>query len=809
MKLLGTTLRGFFITLLLAFALPTAAQVEDCGNYIYIEDGQRFEEPISDCDNPFGELNPNSNLEVYFAGTQITESAELPLLSVSGEFTTVNADAFDISFDLYRHVEDGYIVPEFFGSYTFSATGTYTLVVYEFGEPILGWQQWLRDQLIPTAYAAEGDITAITFTVVESAPEPTGASNVLFLPGIKASRLYEDGLVGSDRLWEPNNNGDVLQLALDESGDSINDIYTSDILEEIFGVDNVYKEFSDRMDDLVATTSEAQIAAWIPFPYDWRQSVFDVVENGTQYQDGLRFPVDALEQLAEQSLSGQVTIIAHSNGGLLGKALISELERQGKVDLVDHFIMIGTPQLGTPKLLASALHGYKEELAYGLIASDETVRGIIRNMPGAYGLLPGEAYFDSRNDIVIGFDASETTAPFREVYGNAVTFDELDDFLLGGDGRGRAETANEAEILNEILLTKANQERLLLDNWVAPSNVNVYEIVGTGIDSISGFEYQEFPTWRCLLGVCRQSSKIYEPIPYVTQFGDETVVGNSADGGESDATYYVDLNRLDDEVGEFRTHKDLTDATPVLNLVTSLLLNEDNPIIPFVSQDRPEYADDRAMLSTHSPVYFFVTDTSGNRTGRISSVESVEEISGSQYFEFGGSHFVILPNDVDYTVTILGEDEGGMTFRAAKLLGETQTETARVNVATTSASTTITFTATAGEFSDLEVDVEGDGQLDYIVTPEGDVTIIDNAVTYETLRAAIKEEVENPQYRRVLLSLTRLAERFSERPGRYAARIEARLLNRLLWITQYLATVDNTADWPQIIATIEALKSYE
>lgn len=642
-----------------------------------------------------------------------------------------------------------------------------------------------------------------TTTEPVTPPEPEGASSVLFLPGIQASRLYTDSFLGEDRLWEPNDNGDVRQLALDENGNSINDVYTSDVLDEIFGVDNVYLEFINLMNELVG---DGVINGWTPFPYDWRQSVFDVVENGTPYPEGKRYPIDVVEALAADSRSGKVSIIAHSNGGLLAKALISELESQGKADLIDELIMIGTPQLGTPKLLAAALHGYDQEQVNGLLIDDGIARDVIRNMPGAYGLLPSETYFDSRNDIVIGFDASDTTASFREEYGNAVTYDELTNFLLGSDGRGRATTVFEAEILNSTLLTQANAERLLLDAWQPPDGVEVYEIVGVGVDTLTGFEYQEFPTWRCGIVGCGRGLDIYKPIPYLSEYGDETVVANSAEGGESDATYYVDLNGLDEEGSEFRTHKDLTDSTPVKNLVQVLL--GDVPVIslPFVSIEQPIYATKRSLLSTHSPVHFYVQDTAGRRTGRVTLDEVREDIPDSQYFELGGSHFVVVPDGIEYTVVIFGEDEGGMTFRAAELDGEVQTETTRVNVATTTASTTITFAYRNDAFTDLRVDVEGDGLLDYLVTTTGEVMVVQ--ATYQSLLDHIFALDVDQAYQEPLIGLSKLAQGFQSRPGVYMDRIEKRLLQKLLILINHFEQYV-TADFSEVIATIKILQSYE
>ncbi|TSD01839.1 MAG: Acetyltransferases and hydrolases with the alpha/beta hydrolase fold protein [Parcubacteria group bacterium Athens0714_25] len=85
----------------------------------------------------------------------------------------------------------------------------------------------------------------------------TCASNVLFLPGIKSSRLYKEGMLGSeDKLWIPNYfGGDMEELRMDEDedGKSIEDVYTRDVLDEVaipVVGGNIYKTFLEKLDGL-------------------------------------------------------------------------------------------------------------------------------------------------------------------------------------------------------------------------------------------------------------------------------------------------------------------------------------------------------------------------------------------------------------------------------------------------------------------------------------------------------------------------------------------------------------------------------
>ena len=78
------------------------------------------------------------------------------------------------------------------------------------------------------------------------------------------------------------------------------------------------------MDDLVVNK---KIKAWEPYAYDWRQDVQDIVDNGTKYQNGNKLLIDTLQSLVDNSRNGKVTIVAHSNGGLIAKSFIKKITR--------------------------------------------------------------------------------------------------------------------------------------------------------------------------------------------------------------------------------------------------------------------------------------------------------------------------------------------------------------------------------------------------------------------------------------------------------------------------------------------------
>jgi hypothetical protein len=92
--------------------------------------------------------------------------------------------------------------------------------------------------------------SALTTEPEEPLRFETGYSNVVFLPGIKGSRLYLDEVgctIGDcvDQLWLPNTDNDGEDLGMNTDGSSKNEfIYTKDVLDEVLGFTlNLYNLF--------------------------------------------------------------------------------------------------------------------------------------------------------------------------------------------------------------------------------------------------------------------------------------------------------------------------------------------------------------------------------------------------------------------------------------------------------------------------------------------------------------------------------------------------------------------------------------
>lgn len=610
------------------------------------------------------------------------------------------------------------------------------------------------------------DNVLLTQVYDETYTEP---SSVLFLPGIQASRLYKDGILGTeDQLWEPNINGDVAQLEMTEDGQSVEDVYTRDIIDTALSTYDIYGSFETYLNTI---KSQGIISDWVPYAYDWRYAVSDVVRDGTKYETEQRKLIEIVETLAKKNNS-HVTIIAHSNGGLLAKTLVRRLEAEGKANLIDRIIFVASPQLGTPKAIGSVLHGLDQEIFGGIIVDDETARETMRNFPGVYGLVPSEEYFARTTSPVVSFDTATTTKRFVSAYGATVdSLQELQDFMVGTvDGRPTAHSINEASDANATMLSSAHDmHKNELDTWIAPAHVQVVEIVGVGLDTVKGFQYQEFVKKTCVPAggaVACAYDPYYEPVPLLTQYGDETVTALSAEAyGGTKLTYYIDLLEVkNDPTVPDRKHSDITGLATLQQFIGGLLQNT-TVAGPFIYGTQPVFATEREMIAVHSPVSLMLTDALGNSVGRNSDGKTVlTDIPGSSYLEIGGATYIIVPSATAYEARIEGKGEGSYTLTVDTLRGEdAPMQVSILSHATTTATMSATFSKSGGVYSDIVIDYDGNGTTDEMMTLRGEPTTATLYTTLKNLLSGLTTFKESE--RSWLISAVERAEKTNARKG--------------------------------------------
>lgn len=604
---------------------------------------------------------------------------------------------------------------------------------------------------------------------IEVDPNSSCCSSVLFLPGLEASRLYMSRTDGSeDQLWEPNGNSDVEALYLNTNGTSVSSsIYTKDIIKETntpiptgsLG-QNIYKSFATSMDSLVASQ---KINTWKSYAYDWRQDINDIVNNGTKYQNGNVSLVSTLQDLATHSKSGKVTIVAHSNGGLLAKALLKKLQADkagginNLIDKVDVLILVAVPEIGTASAVPSILHGYKQRLGFGWLMDEIHARELGRNMLGALGLLPSKEYINHVSASPVTFVdtviPSNVTTKMVQKFGSAIdSFTEYKDFLFGGEGRVNPQI-NQTHLpisLSQSLFAKAENLHNSIDVWMPPSSMRVIEVAGWGLDTIASFEYYPMPcdnsTLNCVFTMDER--------PRFTSDGDGTVVVPSAHytnflGGAE--KYWINLKDVNDSKPPFtvqNNHGNMFEINSLLGFISDKIKNINNPSYAYLTTISPVDTKNRLRLSIHSPVTLDAYDANGNHTGKVCPANSdfcyVEEnIPNSLYMEFGEGKYLNIPEDSAKSIKLQGIDVGTFTYASEKVLPNgTSSTLSFVDIPVTTQTQAEIVSSPAGT-PKLKLDVTGDGVTDFTLAPSNTF----DPITYLNIMKATIDSLDLPQAR--------------------------------------------------------------
>lgn len=563
-------------------------------------------------------------------------------------------------------------------------------------------------------------------------------SNVMFLPGIESSRLYRpDYLGGTDKLWEPGENQDIKDLYLDMNGDGLrDDVYAKsrDVLDETPVGSNVYKSFIGRMDALKA---DGKIADWEPIAYDWRLSLDAVLQNGHEvdariYYTGLLaatsspYLIQELRHLAQTSRTHKVTIVAHSNGGLLAKRLMEVLGPEAST-LVDKVILVAVPQAGTPQAIAVGLHGYKQKFGFGLVMAPEVARSFASTSPMFYNLLPSLNYYTYVDDPVVTFGSTIPTWQAR--YGNLIHSGELlRNYLTDSYGRVDSEAGDTDQPIQfkSDMYDAAASLHAHLDSWTPPSGVSVTQIAGWGVpDTLSGITYT------------KKGSGV-KPQPNFTIDGDGTVVVPSALWTSGVQNYWMNLRGYNNNHflntlgGKFPyDHSSILEANPILDYLEDLTIGAVRPIASYIylSDSSPVNSESRLRYSLHSPLTLDMYDDFGNHTGVSTTTGQVEVgIPGTYYSEFGEAKYIFADATSPAHLYLDGYDTGTFTLNVDQLEGNTVVASTTFKDIPTTPETNavISITSDIGTLSPLVLDKNGDGAPDASLIPKlNDVVTLD------------------------------------------------------------------------------------
>lgn len=501
-------------------------------------------------------------------------------------------------------------------------------------------------------------------------------------------------------------------------------------------------------------------------PYDWRLSLEDIVMNGRVDGSGnLRYTTDngditqsylyqKAKALQASSKSGQVTLIGHSNGGLVIKAFVQKLKDVGDPLYyhIDKIVLVGVPQTGTPDSVVSMLYGSKIGIAW-LGVSAERSRSLIHGMLTMYNLLPSTKLFDSINPP-IEFVGSNIDPAWTSRYGDKInTSVELRNFLVGAEGRSRPEYSDTLapEVLRDNLLNQADAVHQMLDNWVPAPETEIVQIAGWGMYTIAGLRvidekicvHNILKNGRPVCSVHLDTTTVEDKM---TLNGDATVVVPSAlDMPESGQVkkYWVDLGTYNNRTFIQRftpdtKHKDILEVSSlrpfIKSFISSNVVDTENDYI--TSFEPAPLNRSYIKYEIHSPLHLTATDADDRVTGWDGTTNTmVENISGAQYFEIGDIKTILIPKDTPHTVKLTAYAQGSFTFTQQELNGEEVLSETKFSAIPTLDSTVVDIVPSTPETSlEMKIDFNADGEVETALTATpGEVTEYTNPVSDDTI----------------------------------------------------------------------------
>lgn len=600
-----------------------------------------------------------------------------------------------------------------------------------------------------TAYASEFPNEISVRATLNGSSEPINlecCSNVAFLPGNGGSRLYTPGLFGEDRLWEPNGINDLNQLMLATSTGAslLQNIYVKDLVDEtLIRIDewpgtNTYKTFAKYMDEELVETG--LVNEWKPLVYDWRLGLPDVITRGTVLgkENGIEkisylaatstgYIIQELNRLAGSSQTGKVTIVTHSNGGLVAKYLVKYLidNQNPLLQKIDKIVFVAVPQLGTPEATAMLLHGTS---AVGKGAA----RNLSEDMKSAYHLLPSRKYFDVLQTPIFTF--SDEIGNINELSGldgmSLNTYAEVRDFMTGRNGQwqdpevGDIDTPN---VLDNSLLDYANGIHAALDELSIPSNIAVTQIAGVGIDTVRGIAYDD-----CDGSLCSDALSHLDRDLLKTKRGDGTVVLPSAMLNLQGDKVYVDIKRYNSDGGIFslnnnrnRKHGSIFEVDDLQETLKSVILNLPITFNDVVKDQEPLISSNDVSFSftLHSPLTLHLYDSQNRHTGLVSGTSEIryaeENIPNSYYREFGEVKYAGASADDLVTMKLVGENNGIFTLKIEKTIADTISESAMFEDVPVTIGMLVTIPTVSPDISlrniQLAIDVDANGVVDTVI----------------------------------------------------------------------------------------------
>ena len=558
---------------------------------------------------------------------------------------------------------------------------------------------------------------------------------VIIVPGIAGSVLMN----GSKELWPhtadlPGSytclgaDDDLLQLSLQADGitDAHPTVTATDVVrteatkcgllssDTIDGYDTTIKTFTAKgYDEGKLDGTVVPGASLFVYPYDWRKGIDPAAAN----------LLTTIDQVLAQTGASQVDIFAHSMGGLVARAVLSNPNSDGKIRKL---VTVGTPVLGAPKALGMLEYGSPcfVDPSFGVYCglNRQTLQAAVRNFPGVYTLLPSRMY-----------DSSGERAPLN------IWWDRDQDTKTDGPQtyEGWSTIVKNDPDRNRNLVVNAEAFHAVSDN-LSPydPNVKYVAVIGDGVPTVDQIVETR---WVDPSG---KNVSIYDD-PLWGSLGDGTVPLYSARLYNSAAHFDIRNGAIVPEAYHHVKHADLAKDVNVLNDVIAFFKTNGSPYPRAVAAT--EVVSESTTTGTEIGIYGssggYIQDGSGNTSGQDASGGFVSlNIPGSNYFALGDTQSYFFENAGSYQAVLNGTGSGATTVEMSNYQGGNVQEQALFDVDVT-ASTRMNLAFSSGQSAStlqLQVDAAGDGVYETTLLPtkvlytiSGKVSTSEVVLTYQ------------------------------------------------------------------------------
>lgn len=506
----------------------------------------------------------------------------------------------------------------------------------------------------------------LTFTLTPPPPPPPPARNpVILIPGISGSELFHNG----EEIWM--NIGKMVTdfgdefldvLAMDEQGQSVEDIEVGDIIRE----KSIYDIWVNMIEDFESAGYSENQDLFV-FPYDWRQDNREIADR----LKGL------ISLVLQQASSQKVDLIVHSMGGLVAKQYLTQHGESS----VDQLVFVGTPHYGAPKALKVLLYG--DQFGIPGILDPKALKRVAHNMSSVYQLLPSLLYVEDQETYFIDW---------ADIDGDGVTgrldFSQTQALIGNFD-------------LNTQLRDDAHALHTSLDSWIPSPDLQprTHNIIGCGVGTPGTFiSFNDNGKKTVLLR---------------TVGGDETVPLHSARKVAASGVYYI----------PGATHARMPDNALIRHLVLDILDDNTVDLLDDEYEDIRQGVGNCDYTATahsvHSPINLHAYDTSGNHTGPNPQGGIDEEIPSSTYTVLGEDKFLFLPKGLDVTISLEGTDDGTFRYDLTEVNQDGELGSTRFFDLPVTPQTKGEILFNENDITDaiIKLDQEGDGHFEQTFTP--------------------------------------------------------------------------------------------